>query len=134
MSATRTGRTAPTRNTTAKYLLIKHCRGAPAAVDDVPKPEGSGEYVDGQALAPEGTWLRYDGEARPPVTDGPFAETEDLIAGWLVIDVDSYENTVEPAGDLTAAPWASGRPGLSGVCRCPRSYLQMGGFRDDWTV
>ena len=33
--------------------------------------EGTGEYVDGQALSPEGTFVRYDGEGRPPVTDGP---------------------------------------------------------------
>ena len=72
--------------------------------------EGTGEFVDGQALAPEGAWVRYDGEGRPPVTDGPFAETKDLIAGWMVIDVDSYERAVELAGELSAAPGAGGRP------------------------
>jgi hypothetical protein len=60
--------------------------------------EKTGEFVDGQALAPEGTWVRYDGEGRPPVTDGPFAETKDLIAGWMMIDVDSHERAVELAG------------------------------------
>jgi len=115
----------------AKYLLLKHYRGAPAAVNDVPmdrwtpdevaahirymddfaaRLEASGEYVDGQALAPEGAWVRYDGEGRPPVTDGPFAETKDLIAGWMVIDVDSYERAVELAGELSAAPGAGGAP------------------------
>ena len=44
------------------------------------------------------------------VTDGPFAETKDLIAGWMVIDVDSYERAVELAGDLSAAPGAGGKP------------------------
>jgi len=39
---------------------------------------------------PRGTFVRYDGEARPPVTDGPFAETKDLIAGWLITDVNTY--------------------------------------------
>ena len=29
------------------------------------------------------------------MTDGPFAETKDLIAGWMVIDVDSYERAIE---------------------------------------
>jgi hypothetical protein len=29
-------------------------------------------------LAPGGMWVRYDGEGRPPATDGPFAETKDL--------------------------------------------------------
>ena len=115
----------------AKYLLLKHYRGAPAAVNDVPmdqwtpeeisahiqymhdfaaRLEKTGEFVDSQALAPEGTCVRYDGEGRPPVTDGPFAETKDLIAGWMVIDVDSYERAVELAGELSAAPGAGGRP------------------------
>ena len=115
----------------AKYLLLKHYRGAPAPVNDVPmdqwtpeeisahmqfmhdfaaRLEGTGEFVDGQALALEGTFVRYDGEGRPPVTDGPFAETKDLIAGWYVIDVDSYERAVELAGELSAAPGAGGKP------------------------
>ena len=115
----------------AKYLLLKHYRGGKAPVNDVPMdkwtPEeidahvtymqefadrlsGSGEFVDGQALAPEGVWVRYDGEGRPPVTDGPFAETKDLIAGWYVIDVDSYERALELAGELSAAPGAGGEP------------------------
>ena len=73
--------------------------------------EETGEFVDDQALSPEGTFVRYDGEGRPPVTDGPFAETKDLIAGWMVIDVDS--RTSEPSswpGELSAAPGAGGEP------------------------
>ncbi|MFM9372313.1 YciI family protein [Streptomyces sp. Da 82-17] len=115
----------------AKYLLLKHYRGAPAAVNDVPmdrwtpeeisahvqymndfaaRLEKSGEYVDSQALSPEGTFVRSDGEGRPPVTDGPFAETKDVIAGWMVIDVDTYERALELAAELSAAPGAGGRP------------------------
>ena len=114
-----------------KYLLLKHYRGAPVGVNDLPmdqwtpqeitdhmqymsdfaaRLEGTGEYVDGQALAPEGTFVRYDGEGRPPVTDGPFAETKDLIAGWMVIDVDSVERAHEAAAHLSAAPGPGGRP------------------------
>jgi hypothetical protein len=44
------------------------------------------------------------------VTDGPFAETKDLIAGWMIIDVDSRERAIELAGELSAAPGAGGRP------------------------
>jgi hypothetical protein len=114
-----------------KYLLLKHYRGAPASVNDVPMdrwtPEEvdahlqymrdfaarlgeTGEFVDGQALAPEGAYVRYDGEGRPPVTDGPFAETKDLIAGWMIIDVDSWDRAVQLAGELSAAPGAGGKP------------------------
>ncbi|WP_306363054.1 YciI family protein [Nocardia sp. CC227C] len=115
----------------AKYLLLKHYRGAPAPVNDVPmdrwapeevtahvrymedfaaRLEASGEYVDSQALSPEGTFVRSDGEGRPPVTDGPFAETKDLIAGWMIIDVDTYERALELAAELSAAPGAGGKP------------------------
>jgi hypothetical protein len=115
----------------AKYLLLKHYRGAPAAVNDVPMdqwtPEelsahvqfmrdfaarlvGTGEFVDTQALSPDGAFVRYDGEGRPPVTDGPFAETKDLIAGWYIIDVESWERAVQLAGELSAAPGPGGKP------------------------
>ena len=115
----------------AKYLLLKHYRGAPASVNDVPmdqwtpeevdahmqymrdfatRLEEMGEFVDSQALAPEGAFVRYDGEGRPAVTDGPFAETKDLIAGWYVIDVESWERAVQLAGELSAAPGAGGKP------------------------
>lgn len=115
----------------AKYLLLKHYRGAPASANDVPmdqwtpeevsahiqymrdfatRLEGTGEFVGEQALYEEGTFVRYDGEGRPPVTDGPFAETKDLIAGFMVIDVETYERALELAGELSAAPGAGGKP------------------------
>ena len=117
----------------AKYLLLKHYRGTPGPVAGTETPmtqwteqevadhiafmdhvadtlRERGEFVEGQALSPEGTFVRYDGEGRPPVTDGPFAETKDLIAGWMVIDVDSVERAHEAAAFLSSAPGAGGRP------------------------
>jgi len=115
----------------AKYLLLKHYRGAPAAVNNVSMdhwtPEEvtahiqymndfadrrreAGEFVGENALAPDGMWVRYDGEGRPPVTDGPFAETKDLIAGWMVIDVESVERAHEAAAFLSSAPGKGGHP------------------------
>lgn len=70
----------------------------------------TGEFVDEQALSPEGTFVRYGGPGRPPVTDGPFAETKDLIAGWMVIDVADYQRALDLAGELSAAPGAGGEP------------------------
>jgi hypothetical protein len=115
-----------------KYLLLKHYRGAPApggdqtpmdqwTADEVDahmqymsdfaaRLEETGEFVDSQALAPGGAFVRSDGEGRPPVTDGPFAETKDLIAGWMIIDVDSWDRAVQLAGELSAAPGAGGKP------------------------
>ncbi|GAA1150142.1 YciI family protein [Ornithinicoccus hortensis] len=117
----------------AKYLLLKHYRGIPDPLPGTDSPMSEwteqevadhiafmntvaddlrerGEFVDAQALSPEGTFVRYDGEGRPPVTDGPFAETKDLIAGWMVIDVDSVERAHEAAAYLSSAPGKGGRP------------------------
>jgi hypothetical protein len=115
----------------AKYLLLKHYRGAPASLNDVPmdqwtpdevdahvqfmrdfadRLEETGEFVDTQALAPDGAFVRYDGEGRAPVTDGPFVETKDLIAGWYIIDVESWDRAMQLAGELSAAPGAGGKP------------------------
>lgn len=117
----------------AKYLLLKHYRGVPqhGPGSDLPMERWTpeevtahvafmehvadalrerGEYVDSQALAPDGEFVRYDGEGRPPVTDGPFPETKDLIAGWMIIDVDSRERAHEAAAFLSSAPGAGGEP------------------------
>ncbi|MEZ5220641.1 MAG: YciI family protein [Ilumatobacteraceae bacterium] len=44
------------------------------------------------------------------MTDGPFAETKDLIAGWMIIDVDSEARAIELAGELSSAPGDGGVP------------------------
>ena len=115
-----------------KYLILKHYRGGPTPVVDLPPMErwtpeevdahiqymrdfadrlvGTGEFVSEQALTAGGAFVRSDGEGRPPVTDGPFAETKDLIAGWMIIDVESWDRAVELAGELSAAPGPRGEP------------------------
>lgn len=115
----------------AKYLLLKHYRGAPAPVNDAPMDQwtpdevsahiaymddfadrlaDTGEFVASHALGPDGVWVRFDGEGRPPATDGPFAETKDLIAGFMIIDVATRERALELAGELSAAPGKGGLP------------------------
>ena len=116
----------------AKYLMLKHYRGPKTGEIDMVDsgnwtPEewdahvqymqdfadrlrASGEFVSGDAVAMDGVWVRYDGEGKPPVTDGPFAETKDLIAGWMIIDVESYDRALELAAELSAAPGAGGEP------------------------
>jgi hypothetical protein len=114
-----------------KYLLLKHYRGGPPPAgeatpmdrwtpeevdahvqymaDFAKRLQETGEFVDSRALSPGGAFVRSDGEGRPPVVDGPFAETKDLIAGWMIIDVESWDRAVELAGELSAAPGAGGR-------------------------
>lgn len=115
----------------AKYALIKHYQGAPEPPNSVPmnewtpeevrahvqymndfagRLEQSGEFVDARALSESGTWVRSDGPGRSPLVEGPFGETKDLVAGWMTIDVDTYERALELAAELSEAPGAGGEP------------------------
>jgi hypothetical protein len=116
-----------------KYLLLKHYRGGPDPYRPVPPMdewdpadvdahlafmqrvkvllEERGEYVDAQALTMSQTWVRYGGpDAAPVTTDGPHPETDDLVAGWYMIDVDNYERAVELAAYVSSEPGPGGTP------------------------
>ena len=43
------------------------------------------------------------------MTDGPFVETKDLIAGWYIIDVESSDRVVRLAGSCRR-PRPDGKP------------------------
>ena len=71
----------------------------------------AGVLLDGSGLRPssQGWRIYYDGDKRR-VVDGPFAETEELIAGYTLIQVKSREEAMEwarrfpnPAGRGKAA-------------------------------
>lgn len=56
----------------------------------------AGVLLDGSGLKPSarGWRIRYDGDRRA-VTDGPFAETKELVAGYTLIRVKSREEALE---------------------------------------
>jgi hypothetical protein len=56
----------------------------------------AGVLLDGSGLRPsrEGWRIGYDGEKRA-VTDGPFTETKELVAGYTLIQVKSREEALE---------------------------------------
>ncbi|MBF6211967.1 hypothetical protein IU433_23750 [Nocardia puris] len=72
----------------------------------------SGELVDGQGLAgpDEARIVSSDGRSAPVVTDGPFPETKEFLAGYWIVDVDSPERAVEIAAKASAAPGPGGKP------------------------
>lgn len=57
----------------------------------------AGVMVDGGGLYPSSTGLRISFPAGKPkvVTDGPFAETKELVSGFWIIDVKSREEAIE---------------------------------------
>lgn len=72
----------------------------------------SGELVDAQGLAgpEEARVVSSDGRSAPVVTDGPFPETKEFLAGYLIVDVDSPERALEIAAHASAAPGPGGTP------------------------
>ncbi len=65
----------------------------------------AGVLLAGEGLHPSarGARVKFSG-GKPTVIDGPFAEAKELIAGFTMIDVKSYEEAVEwarrwPASD-----------------------------------
>jgi hypothetical protein len=71
-----------------------------------------GELVDAQGLTgPErARFVVSDGAGAPVVTDGPFPESKELLAGYRMVDVDSPERAIEIAAQASAAPGPGGVP------------------------
>jgi len=69
-----------------------------------------GELVDAQGLAgPElAKFVVWDGSGVPVVTDGPFPEAKELLAGYRLVDVETTERAIEIAAQASAAPGPRG--------------------------
>ncbi|MGW1215763.1 YciI family protein [Streptomyces sp. NPDC002499] len=66
----------------------------------------SGEFIDAQGLAePAKTRLVTLGEdGKAVITDGPYSETKELMAGYWVLDCASLERVTEIAEHVTRCP------------------------------
>jgi hypothetical protein len=71
-----------------------------------------GELVGAEGLAgPDlAKFVTFDGVGTPVVTDGPFPEAKELLAGYRVVDVESEARAVEIAAWVSAAPGPKGVP------------------------
>jgi hypothetical protein len=71
-----------------------------------------GELVDAQGLAgpDQAKFVVSDGAGAPVVTDGPFPESKELLAGYRLVDVDTPARAVEIAAQASAAPGPDGTP------------------------
>jgi len=72
----------------------------------------TGELVAAEALAgPDlAKIVTSDGRTAPVVTDGPFQEIKEWIAGYMMVDVDSEQRAVEIAARYSAVPGPDGIP------------------------
>ncbi|NEB77912.1 hypothetical protein G3I40_22230 [Streptomyces sp. SID14478] len=72
----------------------------------------NGEFVDAQGLAMPDTAriVRAHGKDAPVITEGPFPETKEFLAGYWIVDCASDERAVELAAHVSTAPGRGGRP------------------------
>jgi hypothetical protein len=71
-----------------------------------------GEFVDGQGLAgpEEAKVVRASKTGTPEITDGPFPESKEFLAGFWVVDVESEDRAIEIANSISLAPGPGGAP------------------------
>jgi hypothetical protein len=105
-----------------KYVLLVY--NSPGAFEALPEEERtalmaefdafnkelveSGEFVGGAALADpdNGKTVRVR-EGVPAITDGPFAEAKEQLAGYYTVDCESIERAAEIAArDPASRLWA----------------------------
>ena len=72
----------------------------------------AGELVGGRGSgAPVASQGRARaGDGTPAVTDGPFAEAKEFLAGYWIVDVDHPARAYEIAAGASAAPGPGGKP------------------------
>jgi len=72
----------------------------------------TGELVGAEGLAPPGEArvVRAGKNGAPAVTDGPFAEAKEFLAGYWIVEVDRPERAYQIAAEASAAPGKGGEP------------------------
>ena len=72
----------------------------------------SGELVETAVLAgPDlAKIVTSNGKGAPMVTDGPFQEFKEWLAGYQIMDVESEARAIEIAGRISAVPGPNGIP------------------------
>jgi hypothetical protein len=69
----------------------------------------SGEFVDAQGLAAPVHTRRIElRSGAPVVTDGPYAETQEVLAGYTIVECDSFDRATEIAARIAECPNPAG--------------------------
>ncbi len=71
----------------------------------------SGELVASEVLSgPDVAKIVTSDGTAPVVTDGPFQEFKEWLAGYQIVDVESEERAIEIAAKVSAVPGPGGLP------------------------
>ncbi len=112
-----------------QFLLLKHYAGEGAPMPEWTPEEIKAHIAFQQALVAEladnGQLVRADGlagpdvakfvtfggpGAAPVVTDGPYPETKEFLAGYYLVDVETPQEAYAIAAKASSAPGPNGDP------------------------
>jgi hypothetical protein len=80
------------------------------------KLRAAGELVAAEGLAaPAQAKLVRAGADGKPITDGPFAESKEFLAGYWFVDVPNAQRAYQIAAEASAAPGLGGKPMNMGI-------------------
>ncbi|MGA4846937.1 YciI family protein [Streptomyces sp. G5(2025)] len=70
----------------------------------------SGELIDAQGLTEpaQARFVSAGKDGRPVITDGPYGETKEVLAGYWLLDCESLERVTEIAERVTRCPGPEG--------------------------
>lgn len=72
----------------------------------------NGEHVTAQGLAvpDEAKIVRAGSDGQPEVTDGPFPEAKEFLAGYWILELSGMDRAVELTARASGAPGRGGAP------------------------
>jgi hypothetical protein len=74
------------------------------------KSGGQLVMAEGLVAPQEARLVRADDNGRPVVTDGPFAESKEFIAGFWIVEVKDAEEAYKLAAQVSTCPGPGGKP------------------------
>jgi hypothetical protein len=74
------------------------------------KSEGVLVGLEGLASPGQARIVRADTNGKPVVTDGPFPEAKEFLAGYWIVDVETQEEAYAIAARASVAPGPGGKP------------------------
>ena len=74
--------------------------------------KGAGQLVvaEGLSAPDQARIVKADTDGSPIVTDGPFAESKEFIAGFWIIQVSSADEAYKVAARISTCPGPGGKP------------------------
>ncbi|MEU7607429.1 YciI family protein [Streptomyces sp. NPDC041003] len=72
----------------------------------------SGEWVDGQGLTEprQARLVTVGADGAPVISDGPYGEAKEVLAGYWIVDVPDFARAAEIAARAYACPAPEGAP------------------------